>query len=65
MKRFNSLPLSAQEREAYSSDAYKQAVEADAVAGANLAVIRAKLDAAKTTIEVWRTESATERASYG
>jgi hypothetical protein len=24
-----------------------------------------KIDAAKTVVDVWRTESATERASYG
>ena len=65
MKRHNAMALSAQEREAYASDAYKQALEADAIAGAELAVIKARLDAAKITIEVWRTESATERASYG
>ncbi len=65
MKRHNGLALSAQEREAYGSDAYKEAINEDARAGAALAVIRAKMDAAKMTIEVWRTESATERASYG
>lgn len=65
MKRVNGLALNAQEREAYGSDAYKTAIENDAKAGAKLIVLRAKLDAAKITIEVWRTESATERASFG
>jgi len=65
MKRFNQLPLSAQERDAYSSDAYKQAIERDAVASADLFVLKAKLEAAKITIDVWRTEKATERASFG
>ncbi len=65
MKRFNQLPVSAQEREAYSSDAFKLAIENDAKASADLAILKAKLDAAKTLIDVWRTESATERASYG
>lgn len=65
MKRFNGLALSGQEREAYASDAYKRALEADAMAGAALIALKAQLDAARITIDIWRTESATERASYG
>ena len=65
MKRFNGLPINAAEKEAYASDGYKQAIEQDAKAGADLMVIRAKLEAAKLAIDVWRTESATERASFG
>jgi hypothetical protein len=65
MKRFNQLAVSGQEREAYASEAFKSAIEADAKASADLVVLRARLDAAKTAIDVWRTESATERASFG
>lgn len=65
MKRTNGLSLTASEREAYASDAYKQAIEEDARAGAELLVIRSKIEAAKIAIDVWRTESATERASFG
>lgn len=65
MKRFNQLPVSAQEREAYASDEFKAAIEVDAKAAADLALLKARLDAAKAAIDIWRTESATERASYG
>lgn len=65
MKRFNQLALAAQEREALASTAYKEAVEQDAIAGAALIGLKAKIAAAQTTIDVWRTESATERASFG
>lgn len=65
MKRFNQLPVAAQEREAYASEEFKAAVEADAKAAADLAILKARIDAAKAVIEIWRTESATERASYG
>jgi len=65
MKRHNSLSAAGQEREAYASPAYKEAVEQDAIAGAALIALKARIGAAQTTIDVWRTESATERASYG
>lgn len=65
MKRYNQLAVSGQEREAYASEAFKLALEADARASGDLAVLRARLDAAKIAIDVWRTESATERASFG
>ena len=64
MKQFNDKPVSAQERDAYASEAYKEAIFEDARAGAELAVIKAEIDAAKMTIDLYRTESATERASY-
>lgn len=65
MKRFNQLPIAGQEREAYASDAYKNAIDQDASASSALISLRASIDAAKITIDIWRTESATERASYG
>jgi hypothetical protein len=65
MKRFNQLPITGQEREAYASENYKTALERDAKAAADLVILRAKIDSAKTVIDVWRTESATERASFG
>lgn len=65
MKRFNQLPLSAQEREAYSSEDYRKAIEVDAIASSNLLVLKAEIEAAKITIDIWRTEKATERASFG
>lgn len=67
MKKHNQLPLGGQEREAYASQAYLAALEADAEAAGALAEALARVDAAKITIEIWRTESATERAAvnYG
>lgn len=65
MKRFNQLPITGQEREAYASEAYKAAIDEDASASSALIALRASIDAAKITIDIWRTESATERASYG
>lgn len=65
MKRHNGLALAAQEREANASEAYKQAIDEDASASSALIALKASIDAAKITIDIWRTESATERASYG
>lgn len=65
MKKHNEKPLAAQEREAYASPAYLKALEDDALRAAELVAIKAQLEAARITIDIWRTESATERASYG
>jgi hypothetical protein len=64
MKRFNQLPIAGQEREAYASEAYKAAIDEDASASAALISLRASIDAAKITVDIYRTEKATERASF-
>lgn len=64
MKRHNEKSAAVQEREAYASSGYKEALLEDAKHSSHLIGLRAKIDAAKMTIEIWRTESATERASY-
>lgn len=60
MKKHNG-PVSAQEREAYASEAYKAAVDEEAIAAAELIVIKAKRDAAKMRIETWRSQQANAR----
>lgn len=61
----HSGAIGAQEREAYASEAYRIAIHEDAKATGALAILKARIEAAKMAIEIWRTESATERASYG
>lgn len=63
MKKHNGLSAAAQEREARASEAYLKALEADALAAASLSELLARIDSAKLTIDVWRTESASERAA--
>lgn len=56
-------PVSRGEIEAASSEAYKQAIDEDAIAAGELAKLRSLKSAAELTIEIWRTQSATFRAS--
>lgn len=63
MKASGEKTVSAQEREAYASAAYLKAIEEDALATAELAKVNSEIEAAKMTIDIWRTESASERAA--
>lgn len=62
MKRHNEMPVSAQEREAYASDAYKRALFAEADAAGEYEKMRALREAAALKIEAWRSEQANVRA---
>lgn len=62
MKQFNSLPVAAQKREAEASDAYKAALEADAIAAGEYETLRSLREAASMRIEAWRSASANFRA---
>lgn len=63
MKMYSDLPISAQEREAYASDRYKEAVMTEAVAAGEFEKMRAMREAATMKIEAWRTMSSTYRAT--
>ena len=62
MKRFNELSLAAAEREAFSSEEYRKALEEDAAAAGEYEKMRALREAAALKIEAWRTEAANYRA---
>lgn len=62
MKAHNEKPISHQEREALSSEQYRQALEADAVAAGEYEKLRALREAAALKIEAWRSEQANFRA---
>lgn len=62
MKRHNELSVSAQEREAYASDAYVGALEAEAVAAGEYERLRGLREAAALKIEAWRTASSNYRS---
>jgi D-serine deaminase-like pyridoxal phosphate-dependent protein len=55
-------PVSAQEREARTSDRYLKALSADANAAGELAKAKALREAAAMRIEVWRTQSSNWRS---
>lgn len=63
MKKRNEQALGAQEREAYASDNYREALLEEAVAAGKLAELRALRDAAETVIRVWQSENANQRAA--
>jgi len=56
------LPVSAQEREAYASAAYLQAIEGAADFAGEYEKLKALREAAALKIEVWRSASANYRA---
>ena len=56
------LPVSAQEREAYASEAYLSAIGVAAEASAEYDTLKAMREAAALKIEVWRSQSANYRA---
>lgn len=62
MKKHNEKPISQQEREALSSQAYMAALERDAVAAGAYETMRALREAAALKIEAWRSEQANFRA---
>lgn len=62
MKRVNQLPVSQQEREAYTSEKFMEALEADAVAAGEYEKMKALREAAALKIEAWRSEQANYRA---
>jgi len=62
MKRNTALPVSAQEREAFASDAYKTASYHEAVAAGKFEEMRALREAAALKIEAWRSEQANFRS---
>jgi hypothetical protein len=61
MKTFGDLPVTAQEREAYASEAYAAAMEEEAKAAAALEEIKAARAHARLTIDIWRTLEASHR----
>lgn len=63
MKKRNEQALGAQEREAYASDAYKEALLEEAVSAGELAKTRALRDAAESVIRIWQSENANMRAA--
>jgi hypothetical protein len=63
MAMHNDKPVNAQEREFYASQRYVDALSEEAEATAELAKLRSEIDAAKLTVEVWRTEESSARAA--
>lgn len=61
MQKHNDMPVSAQEREAIASDAYKKACYEEAVAAGEFEKMRALREAAAMKIGAWQTESANLR----
>jgi hypothetical protein len=61
MKTFSNLPVTAQEREAYASEAYAAAMEEEAKAAAALEQIKAARAHARLTIDIWRALEASHR----
>ena len=55
-------PVSAQEREAYASDAYKHALYEDAVAAGEYEKMKSLREAAALKVQAWQTESANFRS---
>lgn len=62
MKVSGEAAVSAQEREAYASDAYLKALEASAAAAGAFEHMKSLREAAALKIEVWRSASANYRA---
>jgi hypothetical protein len=63
MKKRNESALGAQEREAYASETYKEALLEEAVSAGELAKVRALRDAAESVIRIWQSENANMRAA--
>jgi hypothetical protein len=62
MRKHDHLPLGAQEREAYASEAYEAAMIEEARAAAALEYIKAARAHARLTIEIWRSMESLHRA---
>lgn len=61
MKKHGNLPITAQEREAYASEACAVAMEEAARAAAALKEVKAARAHARLTIDIWRTLEASHR----
>ncbi len=61
MAKFNSLPVNAQEREAYRSEEYQAHLDAIKDAVYKDELHRWGMVAATSTIEAWRTQNANQR----
>lgn len=62
MKRYNELSVSAQEREAYASDAYLHALEDEARSAGEYEKLKSLREAAALKIQAWQTSSANFRS---
>lgn len=62
MKMHSTLPVSAQEREAFASERFVTAATEEAVAAGEYEKLRALREAAAAKIEAWRSISANYRA---
>jgi hypothetical protein len=62
MALHKELPVSAQEREAYASAAYLEAIKNASEAAAEYETLKAMREAAALKIEVWRSMNANYRA---
>ena len=62
MKQHIDLPVTAQEREAYTSVQYVAAIDAEATAAGEYERMKALREAAAMTIEAWRTASSNYRS---
>lgn len=63
MKHSNQNAISAQERDAYASPSYKQAIDNLAQAAQIYEAIRARKDAEQAKIEFWRSYNANQRGA--
>lgn len=63
MKKHAELPVSAQQREARASFAYKRQAEDDAVKYAKLIALKGRREAAAYVLDVWRSQNANARTS--
>jgi hypothetical protein len=61
MKKVSTLPIAAQEREAFASDAYVAAMVEEAKASAALEELKAARSHARLTIDIWRSLEASHR----
>lgn len=61
MQKHLSMPVSAQEREAYNSNEYKSHLDVMRTAIESDELFRWKMVAAQAVIEAWRTSSANDR----
>ena len=63
MKASEEKSAAAQEREAYASKEYKAALAAEFEAHKEAETLKAKAEAAKATIETWRSANANQRSA--
>ncbi len=61
MQKVSDLPITAQEREAYASEAYAAAMEEEARAAAALDEVKAARAHARLTVDIWRRLEASHR----